>query len=73
MSFIRVTLKHNGVKVNLNSANISSFSDASDSGSVITMTNDDDFEVTDSARSLRGYIKKAQGTLPAKAGEESAE
>ena len=68
MSFIRVTTKKNAVKLDLNLNHIVHFeTHQTGEGSYITMIDGTDYEVTNSSRSLRGYIKKAQGTLPEKA------
>jgi hypothetical protein len=70
MSFIRVTLKADGSKVELNINHVTHFSGASSGeGSTIILANRDYLEVTDTIRSLRGYVKKAQGVLPEKAAE----
>ena len=70
MSFIRVTLKSNGSKVELNINQVTQFTAATTGeGSSITLANSEVLHVTDTVRSLRGYVKKAQGVLPEKASE----
>lgn len=70
MSFIRVTLKADGSKVELNINHVTHFSVASTGeGSSIVLANGDVLQVTDTVRSLRGYVKKAQGVLPEKTAE----
>lgn len=72
MSFIRVTLRNEKkTKVDLNSAHIVHYHAGSNGGaevgSDVTLLNDDILTVNESPRQLRGFIKKAQGTLPAPA------
>lgn len=73
MSFIRVTLRGSKDKVDVNSAYIVSykagFADGVENGAQITMLNDDLLLVNESPRSLRSFIKKAQGILPAPASD----
>lgn len=71
MSFIRVSARDNKCKIDLNSVHIVSFSagrvQGADVGSDIELTTGEDLYVNESPRQLRGFIKKAQGTLPAPA------
>lgn len=72
MSFIRITDLATGKKIDLNSNNIMAFSEA-DVGTKVIMSSGPMYIVSDSARSLRGYIKKANGQLPSKAVEATEE
>ena len=65
MSFIRVSEQDESkTKVDLNTVHIVSFRPASDAGAVIDLTDGGTLYVNESPRQLRGFIKKAQGTLP---------
>ena len=66
MPFIRVTDVKQKQVVDLNIAHIVGFTPAHRdlSGSFITLINGEIYHVEDTPRSLRGYIKKAEGTLP---------
>ena len=68
MSFIRVSARDNKCKIDLNSIHIVSFSagrvQGADIGSDIELSTGEDLYVNESPRQLRGFIKKAQGTLP---------
>lgn len=65
MSFIRVTDNESGEKIDLNSNHIVAFRGMGDGqGSEISLIGGNFHSVKDSPRSLRGYIKKAQGMLP---------
>ena len=68
MSFIRVSEQDESkTKVDLNTVHIVSFRPATDAGAVIDLTDGGTLYVNESPRQLRGFIKKAQGTLPAPA------
>lgn len=67
MPFIRVTDVRDKQVVDLNINHIVAFTPAIGrdlQGSLITLNNGDVYHVEDTPRSLRGYIKKAEGTLP---------
>lgn len=67
MPFIRVTDVVQKQVVDLNVAHIVGFTPATgreQTGSLVTLANGDVYHVEDTPRSLRGYIKKAEGTLP---------
>lgn len=66
MPFIRVTDVQQNQVVDLNIAHIVAFTPANrnQQGSFVTLNNGDVYHVEDTPRSLRGYIKKAEGTLP---------
>lgn len=65
MGFIRVTDKDTQEKIDLNVEHITAFRGlGANAGSQVVIINGDNFTVSDSPRSLRGYIKKAQGSLP---------
>ncbi len=65
MSFIRVTDAKSGERIDLNSDHIQAFRGLGDGqGSQIALADGTNYNVKDSARSLRGYIKKAQGGIP---------
>lgn len=64
MSFIKVTDKLTNTLVDINSAHIVGFAALPESegkGSAVSMHNGDVYKVTDTCRSLRSFIKKAQG------------
>ena len=68
MSFIRVSEKDESkTKVDVNTVHIVLFRPASDAGSMIDLADGGTLYVNESPRQLRGFIKKAQGTLPAPA------
>lgn len=68
MSFIRVSEQDdNKTKVDVNSVHIVSFRPAADAGSMLDLSDGGTLFVNESPRQLRGFIKKAQGTLPAPA------
>lgn len=62
MSFIRVTDAATGIKIDINSVHVMSFT-AHGEGSKIVLLNNEVYAVSDTPRSIRGYIKKAQGNL----------
>lgn len=67
MPFIRVTDAQQKQVVDVNIAHIVAFTPAAGrdpQGSFITLNNGVIYHVEDTPRSLRGYIKKAEGTLP---------
>lgn len=65
MSFIRLTDKESGEKIDVNSNHIVAFRGVGDGeGTEVVTTVGGTHSVTDSPRSIRGYIKKAQGSLP---------
>lgn len=63
MTFIRVTRLSNGNRVDLNSAQIISVEqlNGEGKGSLIQAADNLNFEVKESARQIRAFIKKAQG------------
>ena len=63
MTFIRVTRLNNGNRVDLNSAQIISVEqlNGEGKGSLIQAADNLNFEVKESARQIRAFIKKAQG------------
>ena len=72
MSFIRVSLRHSKDKLDINTAHLVSFKPVLDiagkeTGTELTMLNDDRYSVNESSRQIRSFIKKAQGSLPAPA------
>lgn len=67
MSFIRVTLRSNKNKIDINTVHVVSFREATTLGTDIVMLNDDVHLVNESPRQIRSFIKKAQGSLPAPA------
>ena len=64
MSFIRVTDLESGVKIDINSDHILSFTPSDTAGSIIRLLDGNLYSVKDTPRSIRGFIKKAQGNLP---------
>lgn len=69
MSFIRVTKRDTGkTKTDLNVNHIIGYTPGEgDVGSDVLLSNGDGLMVNESPRSLRSFIRKAQGTLPAPA------
>jgi hypothetical protein len=69
MSFIRVTQRDGSkTKTDLNVNHVVWYTPAiRQEGSDILLSNDEILTVNESPRSLRSFIKKAQGTLPAPA------
>ncbi len=65
MSFIKVTDKESGERIDLNSDHILAFRGLGEGkGCQIALLGGTSHIVNDSPRSIRGYIKKAQGVLP---------
>lgn len=73
MPFIRVTRTCDKVVIDINTASILQFYPAS-GNTRIDLQDNISHDIVDEPRQLRGYIKKAEGTLPEKAepnGEQS--
>lgn len=61
MTYIRVVDHETKLKVDLNTAHIVAFAPADDSGTLISLVNGVSYHVSDTPRSVRGYVRKAQG------------
>lgn len=64
MTFIRVTDAASKTKFDVNSVHITSHTPFGE-GSKIRLADGEVYSVLDTPRSIRSYIKKAQGNLPA--------
>lgn len=65
MPFIRVTRTSDSVVFDINTANIIQFY-SYQGHTRIDLTDNISHDIVDEVRQLRGYIKKAEGTLPEK-------
>ena len=61
MTYIRVVDHETKLKVDLNTDHIVAFAPADDSGTLISLVNGVSYHVSDTPRSVRGYVRKAQG------------
>lgn len=61
MTYIRVVDHETKLKVDLNTSHIVAFVAAEDSGTLISLVNGVSYHVSDTPRSVRGFVRKAQG------------
>lgn len=61
MTYIRVVDHETKLKVDLNTDHIVAFAPADDSGTLISLVNGVSYHVSDTPRSVRGYVRKAKG------------
>lgn len=73
MSFIRVTLRSDKTKIDLNTVHVVSYAPQYEgTGSDIELSTGNELAVNESPRQLRSFVRKAQGTLPAPAAATEA-
>lgn len=61
MTYIRVVDHETKLNVDLNTDHIVAFAPADDSGTLISLVNGVTYRVDDTPRSVRGFVRKAQG------------